>query len=347
MTTIGIIGLGTMGRVHYEAYQQIPQAQVIAVADSDPVRARGDLAGTAGNILGDGIRHLPMERITGYTDYHQLLADPAIEVVDICLPTPFHRQLALEALAHGKHVMLEKPMARTSADARAIVDAAARSRGFLMPAMCMRFWPGWSWLKQVVAQERFGRVRAASFTRLASTPAGWYHDGAASGGALLDLHIHDVDFVQWLFGSPTGVFSRGYTGPSGAIDHLSTQYLFPSDILVTAEGGWAMSDGYGFTMRYTINCESATIDFDLARAPCLRVTGPGAAAGGPPPACEGAGYVGELRYFLDCVAKGVRPSVVTPEDGLASVRICEAELRSIASKSIATLVPEASARAGL
>jgi len=327
MAHIGIIGLGTMGRVHYEAYQSISSAKVVSISDADPKRAAGDLAGTAGNISSGGIRHLPMQSIRGYTDWKQLIQSPEVEIVDICLPTPAHRDVALAALAAGKHVICEKPMARTSSDARLIAEASKTSAGYFMPAMCTRFWPGWTWLKEAVADQRFGKVLAATFRRVASMPAGWYSDGAASGGALLDLHIHDVDFICYLFGKPAQVYSRGYSKSGVGIDHCLTQYLYPKGPLITAEGGWAMSNGFGFSMRFCVNFENATADFDFARPQPLLLHH--ADRTESIPIAAGGGYVGELAYFIDCVERKSRPTIVTAEDGVLSVQVCEAEERSI------------------
>src|SRR5262245_40231455 len=142
---IGIIGLGMMGRTHYEAYQEIAGAQVVAVADQDPKRAAGDLSGTGGNVLQGGLTKLPMDRIKGTTNASELIAMKDVDIVDICLPTTQHVDLAIEALKAGKHVICEKPLARTSADAEIIASAARNANGMFMPAMCMRFWPQWAW----------------------------------------------------------------------------------------------------------------------------------------------------------------------------------------------------------
>src|SRR5437867_2937373 len=135
------------------------------------------------------------------------------------------------ALRAGKHVLCEKPLARTSAAARQIVEAAAKAKGIFMPAMCLRFWPEWAWLKEAIAAGRYGKVLAARFRRVAEPP-GWgrntFFNGAESGGALFDLHIHDTDFVQYCFGRPQSVFSSGYAKFSGAIDHVITQYQVDS-----------------------------------------------------------------------------------------------------------------------
>src|SRR5207249_4482486 len=145
-------------------------------------------------------------------------------------------------------------------------------------------------------------------------------DGAKSGGALLDLHIHDNDFVQFCFGRPRAVCSSGCSVLSGAIDHVITHYHVASGAVVHAEGSWAMSPGFGFNMSYTVNFENATADYDLARGQeALKLSEEGqsprivAMAADPPD-----GYVGELRHFVECILNGRAPSVVTARDGLAS-----------------------------
>ncbi|MEA2735349.1 MAG: hypothetical protein QOE14_1800, partial [Humisphaera sp.] len=267
-----------------------------------------------------------MEKIRGTTNPLELIAMKDVDIVDICVPTPQHVDIAIAALRAGKHVLCEKPLARTSADAERIAAAAREAKGFFMPAMCMRFWPQWAWLKQAVAEKRYGKVLAATFRRMASMPAGWYRNGAMSGGAALDLHIHDSDFVQFLFGMPRAVSSRGYTKTTGEIDHMTTQFVYDDIPFVTAEGGWCLADGFGFTMQYTVNFENATADFDLGREQPLRLSKGGqteAIDAGP-----GYGYAAELRYFIDCVKKNQKPTTVTADDAVRSIRIVEAEVKS-------------------
>ena len=340
MIRIGIIGLGFMGKTHYGVYERNPEAQVVAIADSDPKRARGDLTGGWGNVkTGETSDQLPMDRIRGTTDWRELLAMPEVDVVDICLPTPTHVEIATAALATGKHVLCEKPLARTSAQARQIAEAAARAKGFFMPAMCMRFWPEWEWLKRAVAEQHYGRVLSATFRRVGSYPQGWFMNGAMSGGAILDLHVHDTDFVYHLFGKPRGVFSRGYTAASGEVDHVVTHYLFdgtqagPGQAapgpLVTAEGGWTMSAGHPFSMRATVVFERATADYDLTRKDTLLLYADGKSEPVPHPTHDG--WTGELSYFLECVKTGQRPTRVTADDAVAGLQIVEAERRSVES----------------
>jgi predicted dehydrogenase len=323
-----------MGRVHYGTYEKLPGVQVVAIADADPKRAKGDLSGGWGNIEADKANQLPMDRIRGTTDYREMLTWPEVDAVDICLPTPAHVAIAPEALAAGKHVICEKPLARTSADAKVIADAVARYPDLVfMPAMCMRFWAEWEWLKRAVSEERYGKVRSATFRRVGSIPAGWFRDGKASGGGLLDLHVHDTDFVYHLFGKPRAVFSQGYTGLSGEIDHLVTQYVYDpgkGPALVSAEGSWTQAEGFGFSMRFTVNFERATADFDLFReGKTLMLAQDG--KNEPVETEKHNGYAGELAYFIECVRTKTQPTRVTAQDGVEGLLIVEAEGRSVRS----------------
>lgn len=334
MIRVGIIGLGFMGRMHYKVYSQLAEAQVVMVADADPKRAAGDLSGGWGGNLGEGgTSQLPMEKIRGTTDWREIISSPDVDVVDVCLPTPFHVEPATVALAAGKNVLCEKPMARTLAQARQIAAAADGARGIFMPAMCMRFWAEWEWLKRAVVEGHYGKVKSATFHRLGVCPAGWFTDGKISGGALLDLHVHDVDFIYHLFGKPDGVFSRGYSKVTGEIDHVATQYLYGSGPLVYAEGSWGASPGYGFTMRYNVNFERATADFDFARKPAtLMLSGDGKSE--PVEHAKHDGYMGEISYFLECVKTGQKPQRVTADDAVTGLQIIEAERKSIETGTV-------------
>jgi predicted dehydrogenase len=334
---VAVVGLGFMGVTHIKAYQHLKAARIVAVCDSVRLPVNGVLPGVAGNITGSGAIDLG-RNVKVYRALDELLADPDVELVDLCVPTPLHPEQAIAALKAGKHVLCEKPLALTSSEASRIVRAAKAAPGFLMPAMCMRFWPGWSWLKQVVAEEPYGKVQAASFRRLSPTP-GWskttYARGNQSGGALLDLHIHDTDFVQFLFGRPAGVSSVGVTRAGNSIDHVVTQYLYRRGPAVYAEGTWLLTGG--FNMAYTVLCERATLDYDLSRgADALRITEPGRTprtikcAGGD-------GYSGEIRYLLQAIQTGKAPKVVTAQDGLSAIQICEAEAKSVRTGRVVSL----------
>ncbi|HWD18401.1 MAG TPA: Gfo/Idh/MocA family oxidoreductase [Verrucomicrobiae bacterium] len=326
---VAVAGAGFMGVTHLRAYQQIPHARIVAVCDRSRSLENGVLRGVVGNIQNAAPVRLPGVKMV--RDFAELLADPGIDVIDICTPTALHPAQAVAALEAGKHVLCEKPVGVTSAEARAIARAAGKARGLLMPAMCMRFWPGWSWLKEVAASETYGRILAAQFCRLSARPA-WGNAASHPGGAHLDLHIHDTDFVSFLFGRPSQVFTRGVCGADGSLDHVVTQYIYPAGPVVQAEGSWLQAAG--FNMSFLVHCERATLDFDLQRgAGALRVVLPGKESKtvklrGPD------GYHAEIRHFIDCVRQKKTSPIVTAQDAVATLEICEAEEKSARSGAV-------------
>jgi predicted dehydrogenase len=335
---VAVVGLGFMGVTHLRAYLDNPRARIVAVCDAARLPVNGVLPGVAGNIKKSDDIHLGAA-VKAFRRLDELLADPEIELVDICTPTPLHPEQVIAALKAGKHVLCEKPLARTSVSAREILEVAKVSTGMLMPAMCMRFWPGWSWLKQVVAGEKFGKVLAARFRRVSEMP-GWskqgtYAGGSDLGGALFDLHIHDTDFVNHLFGRPASVFSTGVTSPAGAINHVVTQYNCAGGPAVHAEGSWLLAQG--FNMAYTLLCERATLDYDLARGKEAMVV---TVNGQSPHVMEQAGpdgYGAEINYMVNCVADRQPPEVVTAHHGVTALEICEAEEQSIRTGQVVKL----------
>lgn len=338
---VGVIGLGFMGQTHVRAYQNAAAegfgCRLVAVCDADTDRRAGRVAAT-GNIaaLAEPKQLFDPRVVHGYSTPGELLADPAVLLVSICTYTESHVELALAALAAGKHVLVEKPVSLRSAEVRRLAQAANRARddrGLLcMPAMCMRFWPGWDWLRERVVDGSLGRVRSATFTRMGSGPAwasGFYRDTARSGGALFDLHIHDTDFVYWCFGRPRSVCSTGDQL------HVSTLYRYEdagSPVHVVAEGAWDLAPGAGFRMRFVVNFERATAEFDLARAPLSPAlvlhTAEGTSAVEPTVPGIATGYDGEVRHLLSAITSGSRELGATLDDAAAVATVLEAEQES-------------------
>lgn len=334
VVNVGVIGLGFIGRIHVNAYQAAEAdgaCRLTAVCDSDPARRAGG-ATTGGNLETNAVaaRLFDERAVRACISAEEVLADPDVHAVSICTHTDTHVDLAIRALQAGKHVLVEKPVAIRSRDVQRLIearDALRLQRGaapLCMPAMCMRFWPGWSWLKACIAERRFGAVRSAVFQRLASMPA-WspfYADRARSGGALFDLHIHDADFVRWCFGEPDSLVS------AGTIDHVSTLYCFtggPPHVL--AEGGWDHAPGFPFRMRYVVVFEQATADFDLSREQPLMLSREGRSEA---VALESAsGYEQQVRAFVAAVAAGATDGPVTLADALSVTKLLELEAKSI------------------
>lgn len=322
---VAVVGLGFMGMTHLRVLQNLREARIAAVCAPNRSIKNGRLAGVRGNLGADSDVRLGAD-VKVYRDFASVIADREIDLVDLCTPTQMHREQAIATLHANKHVICEKPLAETTRDLRELIRAAGRSGKFLMPAMCMRFWPGWMELKEIVARRTYGTVLAANFRRVSARPA-WGKSGVHAGGALYDLHIHDTDFINFIFGRPEKVFSTGVTGPEKEIDHIVTQYLYPGGPAVTAEGSWLAQH---FNMAFTVHCERATIDFNLARgADALQISQRGRTRRIRPAGVDG--YNKEIRYFVDCVARGQKPSLVTAHDSLTALNILQAEERSVRS----------------
>ncbi len=190
--------------------------------------------------------------------------------------------------------------------------------------------------KQIIDSEQYGKVLAASFQRLSLTPTwSWdncFLDGNRSGGAMLDLHIHDTDFVQHVFGIPEEVFSRGVIGPSGDYDHTVTQYLYDDQKVVTAEGGWIMAPEFGFEMSFKIMLEDATLLYSSAQQPTLKIC-PKEGEMIIPEVEDGDGYSFEIQHFVNLISGESVQSVITPEQSADSVKIIEAEKESVRQRT--------------
>ncbi len=316
---IGVIGLGFMGRTHVAAYERArvdgAACRLVAVSDRDPERLTGG-AEDSGNLdSGSGGEQLfDPDEVSVFTDVDELLADESVDLVSVCTHTDTHVAMATRALRAGKHVLVEKPVSLDVAGVEALMRAAEEAGRFCMPAMCMRFWPGWDWLKDAVQGGTYGRVVSARFERLGAAPSwggGFYGDLTRSGGALFDLHVHDVDFVYHLFGCPEAVCS------SGTLAHVSSSFEF-ADIpgLVVAEGGWMTAAGFGFRMRYLVEFERAVADFDLLRDPVLLVHGDGEPE--VVALADETGYDGEVRHAVD-LSLGKRIAPIAPLADAAEV----------------------------
>lgn len=187
---IAILGRGSMGAAHARAYAALGRGDEIGyiVATTDA----------------PGLADAP--RATVITDPRRALADPEVDVVSVCTPTATHLELALAALQAGKHVLLEKPMALSAADARTVAARAARAPGVLMVAQVVRFFAGYQRVRQAVDAGRIGRVLAVRAARsVQHPPHAWWWDESLSGGPIVDVGVHDFDQAGWYLGRPVAV----------------------------------------------------------------------------------------------------------------------------------------------
>lgn len=306
---VGIIGFGFMGRTHAAGYRA-------AVAAGLPVALRA-VTGPPGGEIPEGADRLP--------DAAAILARDDIGAVSICSYTDSHVELGLAALAAGKHVLVEKPVALRSSEVARLARATTESGLICMPAMCMRFWPGWPWLRDRVAAGSFGAVRSAEFSRLSSRPgwgAAFYRSPERSGSALFDLHIHDVDFIRWCFGHPPSITA------TGSIEDVRACYGYPGRKRVEARGAWLPDPATRFSMRYAVRFDQAEVRFDLAEAAPLSVLRSGTREAVLLPGHSA--YDAEVRHFVELVLGRVGEPVATLEEALAVTEILEAEARCLA-----------------
>ena len=336
---VGIIGLGSMGSTHLDIFSKIKEVEVIAIADS--VQSRLDGSSKAeGNISGQAEGGVTGLSAIKYLDGMELIENPDIDIVDICVGTDLHFTFVEAALSKGKHVLVEKPLARTYDEAKKIIQLAEQSSKYVMSAMCLRYWPAWVFLKEAIDSNAYGKCLSLNFKRQTSFPGGaFYSDHNQCGGALLDLHVHDTDFVNYCLGLPEAVFSQGYKGPSGGIDHIATHYIYnQSDLspLVSSEGSWTMQEGYGFNMSYTANFENGTLSYLLEQDETLKLF----RSGSEPESINlkvGMGYEFEIRTFVDEILSGNSTNFDLLRQASETVAIIEAEKTSIETCSLVSI----------
>ena len=330
MLRIGIVGWGFMGKMHFRCYKSDTNVEVTAICDVDAKQLQ-NASGVSGNISG-AEDDLDLSNIALYSDLSKMLAEEKLDALSIASPTFLHASQTIEALNVGVHVFCEKPMALNSGDCREMAEVAKQSGKTLQIGHCIRFWPEYVQAKEIIDSQKYGKVLAATFQRLSLTPTwSWdncFLDGKRSGGAMLDLHIHDTDYVQYVFGMPKEVFSRGVIGTSGEFDHTVTQYLYGNDCVITAEGGWIMAPGFGFEMSFKIMLEKATLVYSSAQEPTFRIF-PIDGETIIPEIPTGDGYSFEIQHFVDTLSGKAVPSIITPEQSGDSVKIIEAEKESI------------------
>lgn len=295
------------------AYLQIRGVQIGAVCSEDPVKRSGDLTNVGGHARGQAVRH-DFSAVRQYSDWRRLVADPDIDIVDICLPTEFHAVVAIAALAAGKHVLCEKPMALSMGDCERMIAASIEYKRTLMIGQVLRFWPEYEFLAAFAKSGEYGRVRSATFVRRCGLPdwSGWLLNEARSGGAVLDLLLHDVDQALDLFGLPERLAAKSIGGP----DTTMATLIYPSGPEVRIQGGW-FAPGTAFAMSFQVRADRAELDWSGAAMMLSDAAGKRKQvdAGGSD------GYEAQLRYFVECCRTGTEPARCPPQASALAVKV--------------------------
>ena len=263
MVNVGIAGLGFMGMTHYNAYKKVDAAKVYAICEEDPVRLSGDWRSIKGNFGPQG-ETVDLEGIAKYPTLDALMADPNVDMVDICLPPALHANASVAASKAGKHVLCEKAIALKPEDAERMVEAAQEAGKLLMIAHVLPLVPEYAFAYQKVQSGEYGRLLGGHFRRIISDPL-WlndFYDPDRCGGPMIDLHIHDAHFIRLICGMPQSVHSVGRMRGEVA-EFFSTQFLFDDpSLVVTATSGTIDQQGRPFTHGYEIYFEKATLYFE-------------------------------------------------------------------------------------
>src|SRR5215207_5470526 len=316
---VGVVGAGFIGAIHLDAYAKMPEVEVVGVADARPETATASAA-----IVG----------AHAYPSYEELIAGEEVDVVDVCLPTAYHRQLALRAARQGKHVILEKPISRTLEDAEAIIEAFSTSSSThqrLFVGHVVRYFPEYQRIKAMVEAGDLGTVGVARTSRRSPFLTGWndwYADWRLSGGVLLDLVIHDFDFLRWALGEVERVYARGVLGREyNRLDYALVTLRFEGGAIAHVEGQW----GYPGPFNYSIEVagSSALVTVDSTESAPVRLLGGATDPGESPDVIVGKSpFQTELEHFIRCAATGEEP-VVNGQDAYEALRIGHAAIESV------------------
>jgi predicted dehydrogenase len=317
---VGVVGLGFMGSTHLQAYGSVPNAEVAALCSEDEKKLAGDLSSIQGNLDRPG-QAMDFGKAARYRKFDDLLADRNIDAVDLCVPSYLHTDLTMKALAAGKHVLVEKPMALTGEACDAMIAASKKAGKVLMVAQVLRFWPDYAAAREKVRSGALGAVKTATFRRKCAAPAWgkWLKERDKSGGGVFDLLIHDFDFSLHLLGKPDTITAIGVEELDKGIDIVEARLHYGHGAPVVISGGWHHPAAYPFSMEFSIVCEGGTLDFHSGLRRLTLYGADGKAEDAQLPEIDG--FQAELRAFADACESGQAPENCRPEDSAVATKM--------------------------
>ena len=327
MLRAGLIGVGSISKVHRDGYVRCKKeggpVELVACCDIRPECLEAeDFAGCR-----------------KYTSVDEMLKVEVgkLDIIDICVPTFLHSEIAVKAMEAGFNVISEKPMARTVEQAQAMIDASERTGKKLMIAYCNRFNALMDEVVATIKSGELGELCCAEFWRGGGSrgPMGWenwFRDGDLSGGAVLDLHIHDVDMIQYLFGTPKAVVALAASNQTkNGYDRVSAQYIYGNGKYAHAYCDWSTAHMKANTRSYRITFENGYIYCDRTpdRKMCIKMDVNGNRTDLTEKMDDvGNMYYNEIKYFAECVEKNTNPEISMPRDTINSIRMVMAEIES-------------------
>lgn len=251
---IGIIGCGVIASVHAKAYAEVPEAEVVALCDILPEKLK---------------EKTELHKIAKtYSDYHDLLADPEIDAVSICVPNDMHAPIAIDAFKAGKHVLLEKPMTLNAQLGREILAARDAAGKILQMGMVWRQLPEAEIVKKAIEDGSFGEIYQirVKLIRRRGIPGlgGWFTTKAKSGGGgLIDIAVHFLDLAFWTANmwNPTRISAKTYSKFGTPIEeyHYVDMWAGPPKL----DGTFDVDDYAAGLIRFG---SKATLSFEVAWA---------------------------------------------------------------------------------
>jgi UDP-N-acetylglucosamine 3-dehydrogenase len=315
---VAVIGAGTMGSMHAQAYTRIRDVKLVGMVDprEDQVAPLASRFGTK-----------------AYTSLNEVLENENPDVIDVCVPTYLHKRIVETAARQKKHIICEKPIARTLAEAREMIDICKNEGVHLFIAQVVRFFPEYAKAHDMVVSGAIGQVGTVRTMRGGIFPTAWqdwYANVEKSGTVILDAMIHDFDFLRWCFGEVERVYAKSIWGRElNRMDHALVSLRFKNGIIAHCEGTWAYPSG--FRTQLEIAGSDGIIHHDSDEAmPIRSVIRSQSHTGGvavPESPLLKDPYLLELEHFIDCIRFEKEP-IVTAEDGYKALEIALAALES-------------------
>lgn len=320
MTRIGILGAGGMGNVHGRHYRRMPDVE-LHFFEPDLERAK-----------------LYIDRWEARPSASLDALLKIVDAVDVCLPTDLHVEIGLKAIASGRAVLMEKPLANSLTAAQTLIEAAEAARVPFMVGHVVRFFPEFAAGNRLVKEGKIGKPAAARTRRGGLAPTGsdsWFMDHSRSGGVLIDLGIHDFDWLNWTLGPVAKLYSRSVGAASGSgPDYALTTLTYECGAIAHVESTWMDPNGYRAT--FEVAGSDGLIQFDSRQVQTLKTHSQGKLAQEAPLLGPDDPYYRQLRAYVSAV-QGKSPVAVTGEEGFNALAVAFAALES--AKSGKVLVP--------
>lgn len=326
MLKFAIIGFGGLGKVHFknavELVKTSKDIKLTALCDVDEEQFAKQISTN----LGDNEVVLDLSEYKLYKDVDSLLENEQLDFVITALPTYLHAEVAIRAMEKGIHVFSEKPMARSVKECKDMIEAAEKNNRILMIGQCLRYFPEFVKLKEYIDTQIFGKVIRGEFSRYSPTPKwswqDWMMDYEKSVGAALDLHVHDVDYINYVFGMPKSVSSVA-THHTTKFDSIFTSYKY-EDKIITSAADWGLTDSFPFRPQFLVRFEKAVVEFSNG---ALKVYPQGDAA--YTVELEPVdGYMAEIVDFISCIKENKKSEINKPESILNSIKLALIEIES-------------------